>query len=313
MYYRKALNDGTLFPLCIHYGEKDWDLEFDVDRTERRFSLKLNHRPFTDLPEESMLNTAIIAEEGSSVLSGIIEFNGVTLLKGEMVWSVPAMQKLLRRKLRGKAIVSVRLNRISCNEEVMNQLLEFTVDSIGDEGLQQLRLSEFHAKIELNPEILEKLAQKCTNLTILTIRDMNRASEQMREALVHLASQITRNNLPVTNLWLSRLGSSEEGDQLLEALCNSEITTVRYLNFGDNRSWWTNPQAMDILSQFIARQTHLEELHLQKNNLNAAMTTQILSTIRGSETLMGSIKKIQLEDSNWESQEACEDLALIIS
>ena len=84
----------------------------------------------------------------------------------------------------------------------------------------------------------------------------------MREALVHLASQITRNNLPVTNLWLSRLGSSEEGDQLLEALCNSEITTVRYLNFGDNRSWWTNPQAMDILSQFIARQSNLEELHL---------------------------------------------------
>ena len=109
---------------------------------------------------------------------------------------------------------------------------------------------------------MEKLAQKCTNLTILTIRDMNRASEQMREALVHLASQITRNNLPVTNLWLSRLGSSEEGDQLLEALCNSEITTVRYLNFGDNRSWWTNPQAMDILSQFIARQSNLEELHL---------------------------------------------------
>ena len=88
---------------------------------------------------------------------------------------------------------------------------------------------------------------------------------------------------------------------------------MRYLNFGDNRSWWTNPQAMDILSQFIARQSNLEELHLQKNNLNAAMTTQILSTIRGSEAIMGSIKKIQLEDSSWENQESCEDLALIIS
>ena len=66
------------------------------------------------------------------------------------------MQKLLRRKLRGKPIISVRLNRISCTEEVMNQLLEFTVEAIGDEGLlQQLRFSEFHAKIELNYEILE--------------------------------------------------------------------------------------------------------------------------------------------------------------
>ena len=43
------------------------------------------------------------------------------------------------------------------------------------------------------------------------------------------------------------------------------------------------------------------------------MTTQILSTIRGSEAIMGSIKKIQLEDSSWENQESCEDLALIIS
>ena len=42
------------------------------------------------------------------------------------------------------------------------------------------------------------------------------------------------------------------------------------------------------------------------------MTTQILSTIRSSEC-MNSIKKIQLEDSNWEMQESCEDLALIIS
>ena len=116
----KSLNDDTLFPLCFLHEERDWNLEFNVDRTEKRFSLKLNSRPFLDLPEESMLNTAVIAEEGSSVLSGIIEFNGVTLLKGEMSWSVQAMQKLLRRKLRGKPVVSVRLNRISCTEEVMN-------------------------------------------------------------------------------------------------------------------------------------------------------------------------------------------------
>ena len=28
---------------------------------------------------------------------------------------------------------------------------------------------------------------------------------------------------------------------------------------------------------------------------------------------MNSIKKIQLEDSNWETQEACEELAYVIS
>jgi len=122
---------------------------------------------------------------------------------------------------------------------------------------------------------------------------MNRASEQMREALVHMATQITtQSSLPlISNLWLSRLGSSEEGDQLLESLINSGITTLKYLNFGDNRSWWTNPSAMSILTQFIQCQTQLEELHLQKNNLNSAMATQILAAIRSSEC-MNSIKKI---------------------
>ena len=120
--------------------------------------MKLNSRPFLDLPDESLLNTAIIAEEGSTILSGIVEFNDVTLLKGDMSWSIQAMQKLVRRKLRGKPIISVRFNRISCTEIVMNQLMEFTVEAIGDGALQTLRFSEFLAKIELDVEILEKLS-----------------------------------------------------------------------------------------------------------------------------------------------------------
>lgn len=141
---------------------------------------------------------------------------------------------------------------------------------------------------------------------------MNRTSEQMREALVHMATKITINSVPITNLWLSRLGSSEEGDQLLEALCASDITTVRYLNFGDNRSWWANQSAVEILTQFISRQTQLEELHLQKNNLCAATITQILTAVRTSEC-MNSIRKIQLEDGNWETPESCEELAQVLS
>ena len=42
------------------------------------------------------------------------------------------------------------------------------------------------------------------------------------------------------------------------------------------------------------------------------MTAKILSTIRNSEC-MDSIKKIQLEDSNWETLDSCEELAHVIS
>lgn len=50
----KALDDKTLFPLQIVHEERDWNLEVDVDRAVKRFSLKLNSRPFLDLPDESL-------------------------------------------------------------------------------------------------------------------------------------------------------------------------------------------------------------------------------------------------------------------
>ena len=125
-----------MFPLCFTHEERDWNLEFNVDKTEKRFSLKLNSRPFLDLPEEAISQSAVILEEGSLTISGTIEFNEVSLLKGEMSWSIPAMQKLVRRKLRGKPITRVRFNRISCTEDVMNELMEFTVDNLGDDCLQ---------------------------------------------------------------------------------------------------------------------------------------------------------------------------------
>ena len=55
-----------------------------------------------------------------------------------------------------------------------------------------------------------------------------------------MATLIVHNSHYVTSLWLSRLGSSEEGDQFLEALNSSSISGVKYLNFCDNRSWYSS-------------------------------------------------------------------------
>ena len=54
----------------------------------------------------------------------------------------------------------VRMENITCSEDVMNELMEFTVESIGEEGLQQLRLKDFHAKIGLDLDTLVTLAHK---------------------------------------------------------------------------------------------------------------------------------------------------------
>ena len=179
-----------------------------------------------------------------------------------------------------------------------------------------MRLSEFHAKIDIDTSIVEQLALRTANLQLLTIRDMNRTSEQVREALVLMTVKIFRgeNELatPLTNLWLSRLGSAEEGDQLLNALSDSKMTTVRYLNFGDNKSWWSNPNAIGILANFIKKQEHLEELKLHKNNLTGAMLTKLLFTLRTSKSIQ-SLKKVQLDECMWDTDEACEELAQILA
>ena len=52
------------------------------------------------------------------------------------------------------------MTSIDCSQDIMNELMEFVVESIAEEGLNQLKLSEFHAKIEIDESTLEKLANK---------------------------------------------------------------------------------------------------------------------------------------------------------
>ncbi len=48
------MDDKSLFPLKIAHENRDWTLEIDVDQAVKCFTLKLNNRPFNDLPDESL-------------------------------------------------------------------------------------------------------------------------------------------------------------------------------------------------------------------------------------------------------------------
>lgn len=83
----KTLIEIAENPLSISHDERDWNLEFGIDRHERRFSLKLNSRPFLDLPDESVQQAAAATEQVDSTLSGTVEYNDIQLLHGDMGWS----------------------------------------------------------------------------------------------------------------------------------------------------------------------------------------------------------------------------------
>ena len=79
--------------------ELDLNLELDVDNKEKQFTVKVGGRPFHDLPDETQIisnqNVSMVAGdkgENSNNLSGTIEFNQVSILKGcSMVWSNQSM------------------------------------------------------------------------------------------------------------------------------------------------------------------------------------------------------------------------------
>lgn len=62
--------------------------------------------------------------------------------------------------MKGNPLVNVRIDRLECAQSIMNDLMELTIETISDEGLQQLRLTEFLAKVELDVSLLDRLAQK---------------------------------------------------------------------------------------------------------------------------------------------------------
>ena len=89
------MNDETLFPRHYMLDELDLNLELDVDNKDKQFTVKINGRPFHDLPDETQIistqNASLVSGEkgeNSNNLSGTIEFNQVSILKGcSMVWS----------------------------------------------------------------------------------------------------------------------------------------------------------------------------------------------------------------------------------
>ena len=68
-----------------------------------------------------------------------------------------------------------------------------------------------------------------------------------------------------------------------------------------------------MLAEFIPNQDFLEELHLGKNNMQASMTTQIFNAIRDSNSCLHFLKKVKLDECNWDTQEACESFASFIA
>ena len=106
-------------------------------------------------------------------------------------------------------------------------------------------------------------------------------SELTQEANMRVAGifqGITQKNPPLTHLNLEKFSSDKyfenrnAGDIIIEALLNSSICSIYYLNLGDNKSWFNNSkgssrnEAVIKLAEIISKQTSsLQILDLNQN------------------------------------------------
>ena len=69
------------------------------------------------------------------MIRGTVQFNDHDLVKGQQSFSREHFEKLVRRKMKGNPLVSVRMDRLECPQAIMNDLIEFTIETIAEEGL----------------------------------------------------------------------------------------------------------------------------------------------------------------------------------
>ena len=82
-----------------------------------------------------------------------------------------------------------------------------------------------------------------------------------------------------------RLSYNREKDQnigelVFEILLNSRVESITDLNFGNNTSWFMGEEKsgnIDLMTEFISRQTNLQTFYFNRNELSSNATKKILT------------------------------------
>ena len=127
-----------------------------------------------------------------------------------------------------------------------------------------------------------------------------------------MASQIIQSNPSLIHLNLEKLSNvPEHGEQILEALCSSNIK-LTYLNLAKNESWWTRAEYCNLFNTFLNTQDRISDYNLNFNKFSSQFTETILSTIINKTELTQHIREVYFQgsmnfDENW-SIEALADI-----
>ena len=109
-------------------------------------------------------------------------------------------------------------------------------------------------------------------------------------SVASLVRDIIQNNPPLKHLNLRTFsefkdGVESAGEIILEALLNSSISTIQYLNLSCNSSWFNHGDtdregAVEMLTEVISNMTSsLQELHIQDNRFSSVSFEKLVTKI----------------------------------
>ena len=126
---------------------------------------------------------------------------------------------------------------------------------------------------------------------------MNGLTESGRLSIVSLFRQIIQSNPPIQVLNMNAFSAKCDrgvimGENILEALLNSNIQSITDLVFSNNQSWFYHPYSqgdrsgnVELLAELISRQSGLQHLNLAVNYFYPSATLARIADIGASSKL----------------------------
>ena len=128
---------------------------------------------------------------------------------------------------------------------------------------------------------LSQYAYKAASLKDFMCSDLEDTTEENRVALFDMTEKIFSNALSLENLIVSNTNTSGSvGRSMLRALANSDITSLKTIEFVYNGEWFKGEDAgettgVEFLTQVLSRQTALKSINLNCCGLNDTHWDQV--------------------------------------
>ena len=109
-------------------------------------------------------------------------------------------------------------------------------------------------------------------------------------------------------------GDIQVGQLYLETLLNSNIESITEIRLEGNSMWFEeNENNVELLGEFISKQTCIQHLNLGQNKFSSNATLTILTRIADHPSTSSSLKTLNLDlAANFDADETVEKLADIL-